>query len=176
VISRRPRARMDMSPSITELPTDPDDLRRIASDLQRDVAALSAEIYTKTLLIEKLKMQLAVLRRSRFGRSSEKLDRAVEQLELLIGDIEESQAEIEAKAEAAAQSDTLGSSPSKRRRRPSGRTPLPDHLPQEVITTSQNACVLTCGGEKFSRLAPTNARCSNMSPRTSKRVLHIRPK
>jgi len=55
-------------------------------------------------------MQLAVLRRSRFGRSSEKLDRAVEQLELLIGDIEESQAEIEAKAEAAAQSDTLGSS------------------------------------------------------------------
>jgi len=35
---------MDMSPSITDLPTDPDDLRRIASDLQRDVAALSAEI------------------------------------------------------------------------------------------------------------------------------------
>src|SRR5208283_5451294 len=102
---------MDMLPSITDLPTDPDDLRRIASDLQRDVAALSAEIYTKTLLIEKLKMQLAVLRRSRFGRSSEKLDRAVEQLELLIGDIEESQAEIEAKAEAAAQSETLGSSP-----------------------------------------------------------------
>jgi hypothetical protein len=29
-------------------------------------------------------MQLAVLRRARFGRSSEKLDRNIEQLELLI--------------------------------------------------------------------------------------------
>ncbi|MGD9541202.1 transposase domain-containing protein, partial [Methylocystis sp.] len=42
--------------------------------------------------IEKLKMQLAILRRARFGRSSEKLDRDIEQLELLIGDIEESDA------------------------------------------------------------------------------------
>jgi len=75
--------------------------------------------FTQDAAIEKLKMQLAVLRRRGSGVHSEKLDRAVEQLELLIGDIEESQAEIEAKAEAAAQSDTLGSSPSKRRRRPS---------------------------------------------------------
>ena len=85
-----------MSLSTADLPCDPDDLRRVAGDLQRDVAALSAEVYAKTLLIEKLKMQLAVLRRARFGRSSEKLDRAVEQLELLIGDIEESEAENEA--------------------------------------------------------------------------------
>ena len=167
---------MDMSPSITDLPTDPDDLRRIASDLQRDVAALSAEIYTKTLLIEKLKMQLAVLRRSRFGRSSEKLDRAVEQLELLIGDIEESQAEIEAKAEAAAQSETLGSSPPKRRRRPSGRTPLPDHLPQEVITHEPECVCPTCGGEKFSRIGADEREVLEYVPSHFKRVLHIRPK
>ena len=77
------------------MPQDPNDLRRVAGDLQRDVAALSAEIYAKTLLIEKLKMQLAVLRRARFGRSSERLDQAVEQLELLIGDIEETEAENE---------------------------------------------------------------------------------
>ncbi len=34
-------------------------------------------------------MQLAVLRRARFGRSSEKLDRDIDQLELLIGELED---------------------------------------------------------------------------------------
>src|SRR6476469_9559016 len=51
--------------------------------------------HAKTLHIEKLKMQLAVLRRARFGRSSEKLDRDIEQLELLIGELEEEAAEEE---------------------------------------------------------------------------------
>jgi hypothetical protein len=46
-------------------------------------------------------MQLAVLRRARFGRSSEKLDHAIEQLELLIG-------ELEAYASAAEARDTAG--------------------------------------------------------------------
>ena len=51
----------------------------------------------RTLHIEKLKMQLAVLRRARFGRSSEKLDHEIEQLELLIGELEEEQAEEKAR-------------------------------------------------------------------------------
>ncbi|MGJ0395429.1 MAG: transposase domain-containing protein [Methylocystis sp.] len=42
-------------------------------------------------------MQLAILRRARFGRSSERLDRDIEQLELLIGDMEESDAERQAR-------------------------------------------------------------------------------
>lgn len=41
-------------------------------------------------------MQLSILRRARFGRSSEKLDREIEQLELAPGDIEESEAERQA--------------------------------------------------------------------------------
>lgn len=114
-----------MSLSHADLPHDPDDLRRVASELQRDLAALFAEIHAKTLLIEKLKMQLAVLRRARFGRSSEKLDAQVEQLELLIGDIEETDAEFEARAEASNASPPTSAKP----RKPSGHAPLPEHLP-----------------------------------------------
>ena len=77
-----------MSPSTTDSPRDPDDLRRLADDLRRDVAWLRAEVHAKALMIEKLRAQLAVLRRARFGRKSEKLDAQVEQLELLIDDIE----------------------------------------------------------------------------------------
>ncbi len=74
-----------MPRAAADLPEDPAELRRFA-------AALAAEVHAKTLLIEKLRMQLAILRRARFGRSSEKLDREIEQLELLLGDVEESDA------------------------------------------------------------------------------------
>jgi hypothetical protein len=67
------------------LTDNPDELRTM-------VAALQAELYAKTLHIEKLKSQLVALRRARFGRSSERLDREIEQLELLIGEIEEGRA------------------------------------------------------------------------------------
>lgn len=62
-----------MSRSAADLPEDPAELRRFA-------AALATEVHAKTLLIEKLRMQLSILRRARFGRSSEKLDREIEQL------------------------------------------------------------------------------------------------
>src|SRR5436189_3696672 len=125
-----------MSLASLPLPDDPDALRAFAAGLQAELArkdieitARDAEIHAKTLLIEKLKMQLAVLRRARFGRSSERLDQAVEQLELLIGDIEETEAENEVRAETAEQNEATAPSSSKRRRQSSGRAPLPDHLP-----------------------------------------------
>ena len=62
--------------------------RRGRGNCRRSVAWLRAEVHAKALMIEKLRAQLAVLRRARFGRKSEKLDAQVEQLELLIADIE----------------------------------------------------------------------------------------
>jgi transposase len=67
------------------------------AELRRFEAALAAEVHAETLLIEKLKMQLAILPRARIGRSSEKFDRDIEQLELLIGDMEESEADNQAR-------------------------------------------------------------------------------
>ncbi|WP_210252752.1 transposase, partial [Methylosinus sporium] len=121
-----------------DLPEDPAELRRFAE-------ALAAEVHAKTLLIEKLKMQLAVLRRARFGRSSEKLDRDIEQLELLIGDMEESDAERQARSEAT----ESGGSSSTPKKRPSVRAPLPDHLPLETIVHDAPCVCPTCGGNKF---------------------------
>src|SRR3954471_21040003 len=80
-----------MSLAHQPLPVDPQALQLFAADLQAELtrkeielAANAAEIHAKTLHIEKLKMQLAALRRARFGRSSEKLDLNIEKLELLI--------------------------------------------------------------------------------------------
>src|SRR5208337_4349216 len=91
------------------------------AERDRLIAVRDAELYAKTLQIEQLKAQLAVLRRARFGRSSEKLDREIEQLELLIGDIEEGVAESEARTE---QADDKKASPERAKRersKPTGR-------------------------------------------------------
>ena len=136
-----------MSLAIQPLPEDPDALRTFAAGLQAElarkdieIAANAAEIHAKTLHIEKLKMQLATLRRARFGRSSEKLDREIEQLELLIGDLEEEAAEEEARAGVAdpaglddPEDETQATRPTRRRKRPR-RAKLPEHLPRETVT------------------------------------------
>ena len=70
-------------------------------ELSAFAQSLQAELYAKTLTIEKLKAQLAVLRRSHLGRSSEKRDRDIEQLELQISDLEEGDAESKAHTAAA---------------------------------------------------------------------------
>jgi transposase len=153
-----------MSRAAADLPEDPAELRRFA-------AALAAEVHAKTLLIEKLKMQLAMLRRARFGRSSEKLDRDIEQLELLIGDMEESDAERQAQSEAAG-SDASSSTPKK----PSVRAPLPDHLPLETIVHDAPCVCPTCGGTKFGRVGADEREVLEYVPSHFKRVRHVRPK
>ena len=152
-----------MSRAAHDLPEDPDELRRFA-------AALAAEVHAKTLLIEKLKMQLAVLRRARFGRSSEKLDREIEQLELLIGDIEETERRTQAEA--------LSNEPPSLvpKKKPSVRAPLPDHLPLETIVHEAPCVCPTCGGTKFGRIGADEREVLEYVPAHFRRVLHVRPK
>ena len=90
--------------------------------------------------IEQLKLLIAKLRRMQFGRSSEKLDRQIEQLELRLEALQQNDAEI-----VAAMPGKIASvEPAAR----SSRRPLPAHLPREVRThlPKQKACP-DCGGE-----------------------------
>ena len=117
-------------------------------------------------------MQLAVLRRARFGRSSEKLDREIEQLELLLGDIEESDVERQARTEAS-DGEASSALPSKK---PSVRTPLPDHLPLETVMHEAPCVCPTCGATKFGRIGADERMVLEYVPSHFKRVLHVRPK
>ena len=156
-----------MSRAAADLPEDPAELRRFA-------AALAAEVRAKTLMIEKLKMQLAILRRARFGRSSEKLDRDIEQLELLIGDMEESDAERHAR-ESMTSSATQPSAPATAKK-PSVRAPLPEHLPLETIVHEAPCVCPTCGGTRFGRIGDEERDVLEYVASHFKRVRHVRPK
>ena len=61
--------------------------------LPDDVVLLKRMVVTAGHEIEKLKAQIARLRRLKFGRSSEKLEASLAQLELLLEDAEEERGE-----------------------------------------------------------------------------------
>jgi transposase len=89
--------------------------------------------------IEQLKLLIAKLRRMQFGRSSEKLDRQIEQLELRLEALQMNDAETVA-ALPKAMANVEGMARSVRR-------PLPAHLSREVQThvPKEEACP-DCGG------------------------------
>jgi transposase len=154
-----------MSLATTALPTDIDELRAFAQ-------ALQSELYAKTLHIEKLKAQLATLRRARFGQSSEKLDQQIDLLELVIGDLEEAEAEHDARQEAAP---AAPSTPAKAPRN-HNRKPLPDHLPREIITHEGPCACPACGSERLRKIADDEREVLEYVPSHFKVVVHVRPK
>ena len=101
------------------------------------------------LEIEHLKLLLAKGRRERFGASSERSRRLIEQLELQLTELEETVAEDEVATErtGAGDSTVVGTH---MRRRPA-RRPLPAHLPrQRVVVPPPTACPC-CGGRRGHR-------------------------
>jgi len=133
-----------------------------------ELHARDAEIYAQSLHIEKLKMQLALLRRDRFGQSSEKMEHAIEQLELQIGDLEEAQAEREERVEAA-------NPTAKQAKSHPVRQPLPDHLPRERVEHNVCAC-RSCGGTDLSLVGTDEREMLERVPAYYKVVVHVRPK
>ena len=69
------------------LPTDP-------AALQAIVRAQAVQLRARDGLIDKLRAQLAALKRARFGASSEKIERAIAQLELALEEAEATEAEV----------------------------------------------------------------------------------
>lgn len=128
----------------TALPDDPQALKaligELVGELERRDAALDAKHQTITALeqqITHLQLQIAVLRRARFGRRSEKLNQQLSQLELMLEELQSTQAEV------------VADRPPKRDASRPRRRPLPDHLPRETQTHAPEADACpACGGTR----------------------------
>jgi transposase len=169
-----------MSLASTDLPSDPEALRAFALACQSELATVAAEleaaklaVQLRTLEIEKLKFQIAKLRRMQFGRSSERLTRRIEQLELRLEELEAGEAE---ELSNAAAEDRPG--PAREGARPK-RKPLPDHLPREEVVHEPEhdggcACP-ACGGD-MARLGEDVTEVLNYLPGRFQVIRHVRPK
>ena len=117
------------------LPEDVAKLQTMLAVRDEELVARDAEIRVRDLLIEKLKHQLAGMRRHRFGASSETLDQLALSLE---------EQEI---AAAAAVPETQQQDHTKAPRDKPKRKPLPDHLPRHEQHLSIGEVCGDCGGK-----------------------------
>jgi transposase len=149
----------------------------LLAERDRLIAVRDAELYSKTLQIEHLKAQLAVLRRARFGRSSEKLDRDIEQLELLIGELEEGVAENKIRAEQAEdKARAISTRTTPTNRQPGGRKPLPAHLPRERIVHEPAPACACCGSTVLRKLGEDVTELLEYVASSFKVIQLVRPK
>jgi transposase len=148
------------------LPTDIESLQSLVITQRAIIATTQATLLERDLLIGKMRMELARLKRMQFGRSSERLDQEIAQLELTLEELEASATLTEPAASAA--------SPPPERAKPA-RRPLPANLPRETITHTPACSCPSCGGE----LRPAGedvAEVLEYVPERFKVIRHVRPK
>jgi len=134
--------------------------------LQVEYQKLSKHTLALTQQLAVMEQQLAALRRARFGKSSEKLDANILQMELMIEDIESTIAELE--------SDTEQSEP-KTTTRKQRRQPLPESLPRETLTHDAGNCCQDCG-HALALIGEDVSEQLEYTPASFRVIRHVRPK
>src|SRR5262245_3989067 len=173
-------------PIAADLPDDIDALKQLvvartverdALKVERDAAvaerdAAKAGLVNKTLEAEKLKFELARLRRMTFGASSERIKREIEQLELKLEELEsdEVQGEPAATPQPPAEEHS-GSAREKKRRRQ-----FPEHLPRTTAThePASSTCA-RCGSDGLRKVGEDVTEILEYIPGRFEVVRHVRP-
>jgi transposase len=136
-------------------------------------SAAEARAASGEALIAHLKLEIQKLNRDRFGPSSERSRRLLDQLELQLEELEATATEDELKAEAAAARTTTVAGFT--RQRPS-RKPFPEHLPRERVVIAAPTSCPCCGGMRLSRLGEDVTETLEVIPRSWKVIQHVREK
>jgi transposase len=152
------------------VPITPDNLPDDPAALKRIIAAMSQDALTAQAEIARLKFQLARYRRAEFGRSSEKLTRGAEQLELALEALETDQAERLATA-----SPTVAAVETVAEAQKPARRPLPPHLAREDLRHPAPRSCPSCGGA-LRKIADEISETLDYVPSRFKVVRHIREK
>ena len=167
------------------MPLDPDQLPDDIAELKRLLLAKDAELIAaknglivSSLTIEKLKAQLAKLRREKFGSSSERIERAIAQLELALEEAEVAKAEAEASAPQSPEPDTPSPdaqsaetpAPEKKRRRQ-----LPLELPRRDVVHMPPGVCKACGGADQRTVGESVTEVLAYVPARFEVIRHVRP-
>ncbi len=147
-----------------DLPDDVESLKQLVIATQNDAEAVRAKLIVEQLTNEKLRFEIALLRRARYGRSSEQLDAQLAQLELTIEDLEASQAELPPRLQPTMAPATKPV-----------RKPLPSHLPREEIVHPSACACPACGGA-LKAAGEDVAEMLEWVPGRYKVIRHVRPK
>ena len=138
----------------------PDDIETLKALVLEQRAQLQSHLGE----IEHLKLLIVKLRRAQFGRSSERFEGEVEQLELRLEELQSAQAQL-----AAARK------PDTEEKKQPVRRPLPEHLPRESIVHEPACACPQCGAE-MRKIGEDVSEILEYVPARFRVIRHVRPK
>ncbi|MEL6885312.1 MAG: IS66 family transposase [Pseudomonadota bacterium] len=138
-----------MSNDTPVLSDDPAVLRAIIASLEAENAKLSATLRAHDLLVQTLRTRIAKLQKQAFGKSSEKIEREIEQLELALKDLQVAMAEADEAAgpDDDAQEDIATQSHPEDGKLPRRRPRISKDAPRERRELDPGDSCPDCGGD-----------------------------
>jgi len=113
-------------------------------------------------MIQELKLEIAKLRRDKYGISSERRARLIDQLELQLEELEAAATEDALVADAA--TDKTSTVRAFTRRKPV-RKPFPDHLPRERVVIEAPTNCTCCGSDRIVKMGEDVTETLEVIPR-----------
>lgn len=147
------------------LPNDLDALKEIILKMGNQLAQQEAQISQQATLITTLRHQLEILKRARFGRASEQLDKQIHQLELQLEELE---------TEVAALASTQPE-PAVTPKKPRRRINLPEHLPRDERRL-ESACHCPDCQSELTHIGDDVSEILDVVPLSFRVIRVVRPK
>jgi transposase len=152
-----------VTPTPDNLPDDIDALRAALAAEQLARREAEARASGAEAMVAHLKLLIARLKHDKYGASSERGRKLIDQLELELGELVAAASEDAAKAEKAADKEGRTRRPDNPLRGQPVRAPLPAHLPRErVVLPAPTAC--PCCGGKLSKLGEDTTETLEVEP------------
>lgn len=153
----------------------------LAAETARAQAAEAELVQARALasctdaMIQDLKLEIAKLRRDKYGISSERRARLIDQLELQLEELEAAATEDALAAEQVAAADTTSSVRAFTRRKPV-RKPFPDHLPRARVVVEAPTHCACCGSDRIVKMGEDVTETLEVIPRQWKVIQTVREK
>lgn len=139
--------------------------------MPKTIPEFKAKVLEQHYVIEKLRLQIAGLRRAKFGSSSEAIDSIVEQMELTLEDLIIEQAAI-----LQGQPDVDKAIAEAEEKKKPVRKPLPEHLPRDITEHLPNAGICDCCGKPLHKIGEDITEVLDYVPASFRVKHHIRLK
>lgn len=135
-----------------------------AQAAERDLVQVRAWASCTEAMVKELKLEIAKLRRDKYGISSERRARLIDQLELQLEELEATATEDALAVEQAAAQDKTSTVHAFTRRKPV-RKPFPEHLPRERVVIEAPTSCSCCGSGRIVKMGEDITETLEVIPR-----------
>jgi transposase len=141
-----------------------------AATAEADLARARAVVSTSEAMIAGLTLEIALLKRDKYGRSAERSAKLLDQLELQLGELVADAAEDRVQAERK-----MTGVGAFERRKPVKKA-FPEHLPRERVVVEAPSTCSCCGSDRIAKMGEDITETLEVIPRQWKVIQTVREK